>query len=58
MLAREKSLTTALKDLALVGQALPPANRSGSDQELTGESACPLEFGHSLAAAPHRWGML
>ena len=28
----------------LVGQALPPANRSGSDQELAGESACPTFF--------------
>jgi hypothetical protein len=27
-----------------VGQALPPANRSGSDQELAGESACPTFF--------------
>jgi hypothetical protein len=28
----------------LVGQALPPANRSVSDQELAGESACPTFF--------------
>jgi hypothetical protein len=27
-----------------VGQALSPANRSGSDQELAGESACPTFF--------------
>jgi hypothetical protein len=34
----------------LVGQALPPANRSGSDQELAGESACPTFF-HELSRA-------
>ena len=34
----------------LVGQALPPANRSGSDQELAGESACPTFF-HGISRA-------
>jgi hypothetical protein len=34
----------------LVGQALPPANRSGSDQELAGESACPTFF-HDISRA-------
>jgi hypothetical protein len=33
-----------------VGQALPPANRSGSDQELAGESACPTIF-HEISRA-------
>jgi len=38
-----------------VGQALPPANRSGSDQELAGESACPTFFhGISRAEGPFK----
>jgi len=36
----------------LVGQALPPANRSGSDPELAGESACPTFF---RASSPSPW---
>jgi hypothetical protein len=40
-----------------VGQALPPANRSGSDQELAGESACPTFFhGISRAVGPFKQG--
>ena len=36
----------------LVGQALPPANRSGADPELAGESACPTFF---RASSPSPW---
>ena len=37
-------------DKAMVAQALPAANRAGSDQESAGESACPTFF-HELSRA-------
>jgi hypothetical protein len=42
---QSRKSTSANGGLAqLVGQALPPANRPASDQELAGESACPTFF--------------